>query len=171
MTARAIEARCLARTAAALTAVMGLAALAAAANSGAARTLWTSPPHPVLTGTAAELGALLATNLPPLAVPLLLAVAVAGQGRAWRTLGDLITAAVMLANAATVGAALGAWGARLLPYLPHLPFELAALACSCSAWWSRRSDPRPLGRLPLLVLCLALLAAVLEVYATPHAGP
>ena len=168
MTATATEARCLARTTTALTALLVLAALAAVAAPAAARRLWASPPHPVLAGKPGEVLEVLAANLPPLAVPLLLAVSLAGHGRAWRSLGDLITAAVMIANAATVGAALGAWGTRLLPYLPHLPLELAALACSCAAWWSRRTEPRPLARLPLLVLSLAVLAALLEVYTTPH---
>jgi len=110
----------------------------------------------------------LATNLPALSVPLLLAATLAGQGRAWRLLGDLVTATVMVANAGLVGAALGSWGTRLAPYLPHLPLELAALTCSSAAWWSRRDHPRPLWRPAASVLCLAALAALLEVYATPH---
>ena len=160
--------RCLSRTVAALVAVMALAAAAAAPSPAAARELWAQPPHPVLAGNAGEVLDVLATNLPALCVPLLLAAALAGQGRAWRLLGDLITAAIMVANAGLVGAALGSWGERLLPYLPHLPLELAALACSCAAWWSRRDRPRALWRPAASVLCLAVLAALVEVYATPH---
>ena len=170
MSALAAERRCLTLTATAITAVLGLAALAAAASTAAARGLWAGPPHPVLEGTAAELVDVLATNLPALGVPLLLAATLAGQGRAWRALGDLITAAVMVTSPLLVGAALGAWGTRLVPYLPHLPLELAALSCSCAAWWSRRNHPRPVGRLALCVLCLAVPAAAVEVYATPRSG-
>ena len=168
MTTRAAERRCVAYSAAAIAAV--LAAAAAATSPDAARALWAAPPHPVLVGSSGEVLDVLATNLPALCLPLLLALTLAGQGRAWRLLGDLITAAVMLANAALVGAALGSWGERLLPYLPHLPLELAALACSSAAWWSRRGDPRPAWRPAAHVLCLAVLAALVEVYATPHSG-
>ena len=161
--------RCLTRTAAATLAVMTLAAAAAATSPAAARELWAQPPHPVLAGNAGEVLDVLATNLPALCVPLLLAATLAGQGRGWRLLGDLITAAIMVANAALVGAALGSWGERLVPYLPHLPLELAALSCSCAGWWSRREHPRPVWRLALCVLSLAVLSALVEVYATPHA--
>ena len=170
MSALATERRCLALTATAITAVLGLAALAAAASTAAARGLWAGPPHPVLAGTAAELAGVLATNLPALGVPLLLAATLGGKGRACRGLGDLVTAALMFTSPLLVGAALGAWGTRLLPYLPHLPLELAALACSSAAWWSRRIDRRPVWRPAAYVLCLAVLAALVEVYATPHAG-
>jgi len=160
--------RCLGRTAAAVLALMALAAAAAASSPAAARELWAEAPHPVLAGNLGEVADVLLTNLPALFVPLLLAATLAGQGQAWRLLGDLITAAIMVANAALLGAALGSWGERLLPYLPHLPLELAALTCSSAAWWSRREHPRALWRSAVAVLCLALLAALLEVYATPH---
>jgi hypothetical protein len=170
MTARQLDTRPLMVTAAATAALIALAALAAATSPAAARDLWGAPPHPVLAGSATELLDVLATNLPPLALPLLLAATLAGHGRTSRALGDLATAAVMATNALLIGAALGTWGFRLLPYLPHLPFELAALACSCSAWWSRRAHPRPLAHLALAALGIAVLAALLEVYATPHTG-
>src|SRR5919202_1182836 len=99
--------RCLARTAAAVVAVTALAAAAAATSPAAARQLWAQPPHPVLAGNTGEVTGVLATNLPALCVPLLLAATLAGQGRGWRLLGDLIVGAIMVANAGLVGAALG----------------------------------------------------------------
>jgi len=168
MTVLAAHTRPVTRVAAAIVALTTLAALLAATNPGAAAGLFTDPPHPVLSGTADEVLDVLATNLPALAVPPLLALTLAGHSRAWRSLGDLITAAIMIANTGLVGAALGVYGTRLLPYLPHLPLELAALACSCSAWWATRTQRHPIGRLVLWGLVLAVAAAAVEVYATPH---
>ena len=70
-----------------------------------------------------------------------------------------------------MGAALGAYGARLLPYIPQLPIEWAGLALGASAWLLQRrralTVPEGLALLALTV-CVLLCAAVIETVAVPH---
>jgi hypothetical protein len=86
-------------------------------------------------------------------------------------LGDATVALAVLINTGIVGAALGVYGAALLPYLPHLPLEWGGLAAGAAGWRvARREGSSARARLLLAVLAgVALLAAaLLEVYATPH---
>nr|MDQ2897046.1 hypothetical protein [Actinomycetota bacterium] len=99
-------------------------------------------PHPTLHGTLGELASLVANNLRVLAAPFLLAVFRWPGGRLTRRLGDLLIAALIAENTITVGLALGRWGDRLLPYVPQLPLEWAALGIACAAWRAARDGGR-----------------------------
>jgi hypothetical protein len=102
----------------------------------------------------------------------LLALALRMHRTRWRRrLANICIAGSLAANAALVGAAIAAGGERILPYLPHLPLEWAALALSATAWLlgSRNN----LRRRQLVVIAGALAAllgagALLETYAVPH---
>jgi hypothetical protein len=112
-----------------------------------------------------------AHNLPIMAWPILLGVVGAHRSAGGRRAADSLVAAAIVANTAPVGAALVADGPALLPYLPQLPIEWAALALGTSAWMMQRQ--RPLRRsegvvLFVLTAAAALCAAVLETVAVPH---
>jgi hypothetical protein len=78
-----------------------------------------------------------------------------------------VVAAGIAANAVLVGAALGAYGGRLLPFLAQLPVEWLALAAGAAAWFrAARSEPHLRG-IAVLVAASVAAAALLEVYATP----
>jgi hypothetical protein len=115
--------------------------------------------------------ALAAHNTPIAAWPLLLGLTGAERHRLARRCGDLAVIACMVANAIPVGAALGAYGATLIPYVPQLPVEWAGLALGYSSWLVQRE--RPLSRrerlawLTLIVATLAAAAAI-ETVAVPH---
>jgi hypothetical protein len=76
--------------------------------------------------------ALWAHNLPIAAWPMLLGP-LGARSRRGRSAADALVAASLAANTLPVGAAIAAYGARLLPYMPQLPIEWAALACG-PAW-------------------------------------
>ncbi len=159
-------------------ALVALAMLALGSIAAATTAAWPTPalavfpngPQPTLAGTPAEVTDILLANLTVLVVPLMLAGAAAGRPGPWRIAGDLATAGIVAANSLAVGAALALHGAVLLPYLPHLPVEAAALAVACSAWSTQRTGRRPMTLTSTLVavVVLAIAAALLEVYATPH---
>jgi hypothetical protein len=110
-------------------------------------------------------------NLPICGWPLLLASLRLRDGSPWRTVADVVVAASVLVNALPVAAALGAYGWALVPYVPQLPLEWAALAVGYGCWIVEREQGRPVSkRLKLLgVLSVVLLAAgALETYAVPH---
>ena len=72
-----------------------------------------------------------------------------------------------------VGLALGRDQGSLVPYLPGLPCEWAALAVAAAAWLAaRRGQDRPAAIAPYGagVLALAAIAAALETFMTPHLG-
>jgi hypothetical protein len=133
-------------------------------------------PRPTLHGTPGDAVSIFVTNARTLIAPLLLAAGRWHTGRATRHLGDAVVATVVIANPVMVGLALGRDPIELLGYLPHLPLEDAALAIAASAWVARRL-PHPGGRRPggvvrcaALTLAVALLAALVETYAVPHAS-
>ena len=77
----------------------------------------------------------------------------------------------MAASTIPVGLELGRWQGRLLPYLPQLPLEWAALALAIHAWVIARPGHLTIRELvPLAAVVLALLtcAACLETWATLH---
>ncbi|HEV7806757.1 MAG TPA: hypothetical protein VGO80_13110 [Solirubrobacteraceae bacterium] len=133
-------------------------------------------PRPTLHGTPGEAVSIFVTNARSLIAPLLLSAGRWHTGRATRHIGDAIVAAVVIANPVMVGLALGRHPTELLAYLPHLPLEDAALTIAASAWVVRRlpgADRRPTAhvlRYVALTLAVALLAAVVETYAVPHAS-
>jgi hypothetical protein len=116
---------------------------------------------------------LLALNLPVAAWPLLLGVIDAHRHRLSRRLTDALLVACFARNVLWVGAAIGTYGAALLPYIPQLPLEWAGLALGASSWLVQRRRPLivPLHeRLVWLALTAGVLlcAAVLETVAVPH---
>ncbi len=115
--------------------------------------------------------ALAAHNLPIAAWPLLLGVIGAHHHRLGQKIADTVLLACILVNTLPVGAALGAYGAPLLAYIPQLPIEWAGLALGASAWLlQRRRALTVLEGLALLALtaCVLLCAAVIETVAVPH---
>jgi hypothetical protein len=115
--------------------------------------------------------ALSAHNLPICAWPLLLGSLRVRLESLGRRLADIVVWASVLANVLPVAAALGGYGGALLPYVPQLPLEWAALAIGCGAWVLEREEGLAGSeRLKLLaVICVLLLAAAaLETYAVPH---
>lgn len=114
---------------------------------------------------------LFAHNLPPAAWPLLLGVLEVHRHRPARQAAHTLVVAVFAINVLTVGAALGVYGVALLPYIPQIPFEWAALALGASAGLMQSHAPlkRREGTLLLALIAGALLcAAVFETIAVPH---
>ena len=130
-------------------------------------------PHATLTGSIGDAGGILQDNARVLSVPFLLVLLDFPQSRLGRHAGDLIVTALTAASTIPVGLELGRWQGRLLPYLPQLPLEWAALALAVHAWVIARSGHltiRQLGPLAAVVLALLTCAASLETWATPHRG-
>jgi hypothetical protein len=128
-------------------------------------------PRPVLHGTVGEALSIFVHNMRLLVVPLMLTAGRWTTGRT-RPVGDVVLVAMVVANATTVGLALGRNRSELLPYLPHLPLEWMALSVTAGAWLSHRGQRatwRSLAPYAAAVLVLAALAAVLETFAVPHA--
>ncbi len=88
-----------------------------------------------------------------------------------RQFGDLLIAAVLLINTLPVGLAFARYGARLLPYLPHLPLEWLALALCLACWLQLRTGQ--IGRKAIVGYAIAVLAttaaaAACETLLSPH---
>lgn len=121
--------------------------------------------------TVAAAAGLLLNNLRSTGWPLLLLAL--GLGRlVWlRRLADVAVAGALLANLIPAGVALAAYGMPLVRFLPHLPFELWAIATGPACWYLASR-----GRLRGAALTLAVasipvaltIAAVLETWAIPH---
>jgi hypothetical protein len=158
----------LATAAAAVLALTGAAVLAGALDPAFAGG---GHPHPTLTGTVGEAAGILLNNLRALAAPFLLIILRFPAARITRAVGDVAIAAILTVNCVIVGIQLGRWQGRLLPYLPHLPLEFSALACSTCTWLIARDDTKRRRELAVLaVAMIALLtgAACLETWVTPH---
>lgn len=114
---------------------------------------------------------LLVHNLPLAAWPLLLGVVGAHSNRLTRSIADVTVVGWLAANVLPVGAALGAYGSRLLIYLPQVPFEWAALALGAGAWIEQRHG-KLATREGVVILGLIggalLCAATLETVTVPH---
>jgi hypothetical protein len=98
----------------------------------------------------------------------------AGTGqRMLRSLGEALLGAGIAANLIVIGAALGAYGTRMVvAALPHGPLELASYSLALSLY--REGRTRALAaRLALAILALSAallaLAAILETYVNPWA--
>ncbi len=112
-----------------------------------------------------------AHNTPIVGWPLLLGLVGAHRHPLAKHVADGVLLACIIANTLQVGAALGAYGVPLLPYIPNVPLEWAALALGASAWLlQRRQALAVLEGLGLLALIVAVLlcAAALETVAVPH---
>jgi hypothetical protein len=115
--------------------------------------------------------ALAAHNIPIESWPLLLGVLGAHRNRYARRATDGFLLVWLIANTLPVGAALGAYGMAVVPYLPHLPLEWAGLALGTSSWLvQRRSTLSVHERVVWLALTAGVLlcAATLETVAVPH---
>jgi hypothetical protein len=114
---------------------------------------------------------LAAHNIPIAAWPLLLGIAGAHRHRLATRVADTVLLACIMVNALPVGAALGAYGAPVLAYLPQLPFESAGIALGVSAWLVQRRDSLTLLQgLTVFVLIVGVLscAATIETFGVPH---
>jgi hypothetical protein len=102
----------------------------------------------------------------PLAAATLGAARIAGM----RVAVDVALCTQLAFNAALVGAAIGVHGLALARWLPHLPFEWAALAVAGAGWLQARrgARSRPIVQSIALYLVLLVIAAALETYAVPH---
>jgi hypothetical protein len=131
-------------------------------------------PHAALDGNFSDALAILANNLRVVAVPFGVALLGLARTRTGRTIGELTVIAVASVNAVPVGLALGRWQGRLVPYVPQLPLEWAALATSLTAWLQARTGTLTGRQISLLaastVFALAAAAAV-ETWCTPHRHP
>ena len=88
--------------------------------------------------------------------------------------GDTLMLAVTAASSIPVGIELGRWQAQLLPYIPQLPLEWAALATTVSAWLLIRTNTARRHQIAVLAVATAVLliaAAALETWCTPHRQP
>ena len=115
--------------------------------------------------------ALLAHNLPVEGWPVLLGLLGAHRAQVSRRIADAILSTALLANVLPVGAALGAYGPPLLPYLPQLPLEWAGLAVGASAWLLQRRKPLTVSEglaLTTLIAALVLGAGIAETFGVPH---
>jgi hypothetical protein len=128
-------------------------------------------PHNTPPPNLSHILGLAAHNIPIAAWPLLLGVLGADRHRLTRQLADTLVVACLLANTLIVGAALGAYGRPLVPYLPQLPLEWAGLALGASSWLIQR-ERELTGRERLLWLAVTagvlVCAAALETVAVPH---
>jgi hypothetical protein len=130
-----------------------------------------TPPHPSLTGSLNDWLGITDENLRVLAAPFLLWLIGAHTSRLGRQAGDAVALAMIAVNAIPVGIALGRWQSRLIPYVPQLPLEWAALTVAVSAWLTIRTTTATRHQIALLgasTAVLMLAAAALETWATPH---
>lgn len=103
----------------------------------------------------------------------LVAVFAARYGRLPRAFFDVLLPVWLALNVAIVGVAIGGYGvARTAPWLPHLPFELAAIAATLAAYTTLRRaarlQPRLIAAAAAAAVVLLAVAATLETYAIPH---
>jgi hypothetical protein len=124
----------------------------------------TAPPSLVAVGSLA------AHNLPVCGWPLLLGAAGAGHSRRRCLVADGLVAAALAVNVSLAGAAFGAYGGRLLAYVPQLPLEWLALAAGAGGWLSAgtRNDGRVRALAAVVTAAAVLGSAVVEIYAVPH---
>jgi hypothetical protein len=128
-------------------------------------------PHPTLTGSVGDAAGILANNARVLAAPFV-AITLGFQDSSYgRRAGDALTLLVVGTSALPVGIAIAHWGTSLLPYIPQLPVEWAALATAVSAWLASRHgavDIASTARRGLATAALLIVAAGLETWCTPH---
>jgi hypothetical protein len=133
-------------------------------------------PHPTLHGTLREAIGIGWTNGRQLVMPLVLVAGRWPTARLTRYLGDVLVGGLLVVNPVTIGLALGRFPITLLPYLPHLPLEDAALATAVAAWLSRRlpstrgRPPRSIRRYAIWTFTLTALGALVETFLVPHAS-
>ncbi len=120
-------------------------------------------------GSLAEAAGIAGTNARVLTAIVLAAYAASRAG-ALRPALDGLVGLVVMANAALVGTALGAYGLDGLPWLVHLPLEWAALAKALAVYLTARRRPLHsvrIARVLVVLVAFTAVAALLETYATP----
>ncbi len=155
----------------ATSAVIGLTALGTVAGALVPTLAGTTTPHAVLTGDVSNALAILGENFLALSAPFALWALRLPSTRRGRRFGDLLVLFVLARNAISVGIELGRWRGQLLPYVPQLPLEWAALAVATSAWLLLRKSCMSLRVVACLagtVLLLLTAAAAVETWCTPH---
>ena len=159
------------RIALAATPVLGLTVLGVLLALADPALAGRTAPHAALNGTVADALWILKNNLRVLAVPFLLAALGFPASRFGRCSGDVIVAGLVAASTIPVGIAVGRWQERLVPYLPQLPLEWAALTVATGAWLAVRygeARARELAVLGATVAVLLIGGASLETWCTPH---
>ena len=108
------------------------------------------PPHPTLTGSLGDWLGILPRTSASWPRRFCSGCSALDKSRLGRRAGDLVVVAVIAVNAIPVGIALGRWQGRLIPYVPQLPLEWAALIVAVSAWLTIRTTTatRQSGRRP-----------------------
>ena len=151
-------------------AVVALTALGALLSSIDPRLAGATRPHATLTGSLGDALSILQNNARVLGAPFLLYLLGFPASRTGQLAGDVLVALLVAASAVPVGLELGRWHARLLPFLPQLPLEWAALAVAMSVWLTTRHNHAHSSQLALLaalILALLVAAAALET-SVPH---
>jgi hypothetical protein len=129
-------------------------------------------PHPTLTGNLGDAAAIFVNNVRVLVAPFALGALGVHATRPGRHLADLLVLALIVLNTFNVGIELGRWGLHLVPYVPQLPLECAALTVAASAWLVARNGQAKRRHTCLLaaeVVLLVASAAAVETWCTPHA--
>ena len=149
------------------TAAAAAAVATAPGAAGAVRSALRFDPRP-RRGTLGDAIDIASTNARVAATLLAASVAVAAAP-AVRHAFDIVVAVVTAGNTAVVGAAIGAYGAEALRWLPHLPLEWAALAGALAVYLrARLTGCQPGWCVAATVLALLGGAAGTEVYLTPQ---
>jgi hypothetical protein len=151
--------------------VLGLTALGALLSTIAPALAGHTRPHPTLTGSLGDVTSILQNNLRVLAAPFLLCLLKFPGSRLGRRAGDLLILGLAAASAIPVGLELGRWHTTLVPYVPQLPLEWAALTVGITAWLTARHGhvrPRQLAVLATTTALLLAGAASIETWCTPH---
>ena len=115
--------------------------------------------------------ALTAHNVQVSGWPLLLPVLGAHRHDRARSLADAGVALSIALNGTLVGLAIGAYGARLFPYIPQLGLEWGGVALGGAGWMlARRGGSSVRTILVVAGLLIAALgtAAIVETVAVPH---
>ena len=152
-------------------AVLGLTVLGTVLGTISTDLAGPTPPRPVLNGSLTDALGILQNNLRVLAAPYLLGMLGFPRHRAARWAGDLLVLALTAGSTLPVGIELARWRARLLPYLPQLPVEWAALTVGLSAWLLIRTTTAPRRQVAVLAavtVALLAVAASLETWCTPR---
>jgi hypothetical protein len=121
--------------------------------------------------SAERVAALALHNIPIACWPVLLGVFGAHRHPWGRRVCDVLVACWVAASTVPVGAALGAYGTRVLCFVPQLPIEWAGLALGASCWLVQRERPLTFGRgSGLAGACAGVMtaAAFVEVFVPPH---
>src|SRR5450755_2813397 len=130
------------------------------------------PLRPASTPTAWRMVEIALTNALVISVPPLLRLLLGERpSRAARRCSAGLLVVWLTGNVIPVGAAIGAYGTRIVSYLPQLPLEWAAFAMALAGYRYARPSERRGAVLALSAAVIAVTltaAAALETYATPH---